>query len=198
MKTCIAFIQSVSGKEWEIGEMINDEINHNPNYCDCNSETFCAKTYQELEKALEIISNYNQLDSIIIQIDAHSNSEYLVFKDVQEQDKDKNSDCVEWSRLYEKLNCLYKKEQDRNMVIIFISCYSSTYAKTINSPHIPIMAAEGKIAPRRAGEQLIKFYDRICTGSNIKEAYDYMINSFPIEDELKRDEKDKSILKLYM
>lgn len=196
MKKYITFIQSVTEKEWELGKMLCEDINYNPDNSECDSDVFNVKTFQELKDILLIISDTKQDAYIIIVIYAHANPESLVFKDINKPDENYN-DCVQWSMLDEILNYLYGVHEMK-ISIIFISCCSSVYAETVDSPHIPIIAAEGKISSRRAGEQLYEFFKKICTGYSVKEAYEFMIESFPIEEELNRNEKDKSILKLYI
>ena len=71
MKRNIVFIQSVSEKEWEIGEIQNEEINHNPNYFDCESNVYYIKTFEDLRDLLTSISDNNRDTLMIIQIDAH-------------------------------------------------------------------------------------------------------------------------------
>lgn len=196
MRKYIAFIQSVSNKEWEVGEMLSNEINNNSNLSECLSEVFNIKSFKELIERLKMISADNLDASIIIVIYAHSDSEHLVFKDLNTPDKD-FSDYINWAELDEVLNLLYKVHGP-NVSIIFLSCFSSLYAQAISLPHIPIMAAEGVVSSRRAGEQLIIFFDKVCTDFDTKTAYDFMIESFPLEEEVNRDKKDRAILKLYI
>lgn len=197
MKRNIVFIQSVSEKEWENGEIQNEEINHNPNYFDCESNVYYIKRFNDLRELLMSISDNTRDALIIIQIDAHSNPNGIFFKDVNNPDKEGCNDYVKWSEFNDIFVHLYNT-LGTNITLIFISCYSSRFAESIKSPHISIIAAEGEIAPRRAGEHLNKFYKKICTGKSVEEAYDFMVKSFPLKEELKRNENDRAILKLYM
>lgn len=192
----IAFIQSVSANEWEIGEIQSFNINNNPNYSNYYSEVFYFKTFQELKNMLMSIDCVPD-GYIIIQISAHSNLDGIAFKDINSSNVNEYVEFVEWSNFNNILLHLYNRF-GMSITLIFISCYSSSYVESIKSPHIPIIAAEGEIVSRRAGEHLSKFYENICAGACTKDAYNNMIESFPIEDELKRNEKDRSILKLYM
>lgn len=197
MRKYIAFIQSVSNKDWEVGEIICNEIKHNPQYEEWCSEVFYAKTFQELENLLMLISNNIRETLILIQIDAHSNSEGFAFKDVNNPNKDECSDYVEWTKFNDVLAYLYDT-QGTNITLIFVSCCSSLFAESLQSPHVPIIAAEGTVSPRRAEEQLIKLYEGICMGASLKEAFELMTKEYPIEDERSRDKDSRSILKLYM
>lgn len=197
MRKFIVFIQSVSANEWEVGEIQSNEINHNPDYSDYGSEVFYIKTFEGLKNKLMSISNNDRDSYIVIQITAHSNSEGIVFKDINNINREDFVEYVRWSEFHEVLEQLHNTF-GTNITLILISCYSSVYAESIKTLLVPIIAAEGEISARRAGEQLIKFYEKICTGSTVKEAYDFMIESYPIEDEMHRNENDRSILKLYM
>ena len=197
MERNIVFIQSVSEKEWEIGEIQNEEIIHNPNYSDCESNVYYIKTFEDLRDLLTSISDNNRDSLMIIQIDAHSNHEGLAFRDVNNPNKEECNDYVKWSEFNDILVHLYNT-LGTNITLIFISCYSSVFAESIKSPHISIIAAEGEIAPRRAGEHLNKFYEKICTGKSVEEAFNFMMESFPLEEEFKRNINDRAILKLYM
>lgn len=197
MRNLIVFIQSVSGREWEVGEIIDSDIKHNPTNLCCTSEVFHIKSFKGLNEKLKLICEKNQDASIIIQIVAHSNLECIGFKDVNSQNRDEFCDYAKWSEIEKVLNYLYKSN-GTNITVIFISCYSSIFAESLKSPHVPIIAADGEIVARRAEEQLIRFYEKLCAGSTMKEAFDYMANLFPIENELCRNENDRSILKLYM
>lgn len=197
MKRYILFVQSVSGSDWEIGEIQNEEINNNSNYFDCKSKVCYVKSFNDLRNWLMSIGDNLRDSSIIIQIDAHSNSEGIAFRDVNNCDKEECNDYVKWSDFNDVFDHLFNT-LGTNITLIFISCYSSSFAESLKSPHIPIIAAEGEIAPRRAGEHLNKFYEKICTGKSVEEAYNYMMESFPLEEEIKRNNNDRAILKLYM
>jgi len=196
MRKYIAFIQSVTEKEWEVGKMLSDKIYYNPDFLECKSDVFDVKTFQELKDKFNKVSLENRDASIIIVIYAHSDSKHLIFKDFNVPDKDYNG-YIQLEEFDNVLTSLYKVHET-NVTVIFLSCHSSSYAKTINSPHIPIIAAEGIVSSRRAGEQLDKFFDKVCTGSDTETAYNFMIELYSIEDEMCRDEDDKSILRLYM
>lgn len=197
MKHYIAFIQSISGKEWEVGEIINHAISYNPDYCDYYSEVYHIKTYEDLKNILYSIADQYHDCPVTIQIDAHANKEGLVFKDVKSPDKDICTDYVQWASLKDVLGKLFESCGTK-ITLIFVSCYSTILAEILDTPHIPLIVAEGEIAPRRAEEQLLCFYNKLCTGSNIQEAYDSMIQFFPINEETKQAKDNKSILKLYM
>lgn len=187
------FFQSLFPKEWEVGAIIENEIAYNPHYENCHSVLFQVKCYEDLYNAL--ITNNNILpkiakeDYIIIQIDAHSNEEYLTFRG----DNSTEEECISWKDFFALLNKLYSNYGE-NILIILVSCLSAPFFKKIESPHIKIIAADNIVSPRRAEEQLLKFYNTFCTGKSFEEAYDDMIKAFPIEDELKR-ESNKSILR---
>ena len=196
MRKYIAFIQSVSNREWEVGEIICNEIVHNPEYKECCSKVFYIKTFQELTNLLISISDNIRDALIVVQIDAHSNSEGFAFRDVNNPNKDEYSEYVEWIKFYDVLVHLHDT-QGANITLIFVSCYSSSFAESLQSPHVTIIAAEGKVSPRRAEEQLLKFYREICMGASVEEAYELMIKEYPIEEERNREEDNRSVLKLY-
>ena len=196
MRKFIAIIQSVTEKEWEVGEMLCDEINNNPDFSESEAKVFYVKTFQELKDQLNMVSIENRDAFIIIVIYAHSDSKHLIFKDFNVPDKDYN-DYIKWEEFDNVLTSLYKVHETI-ITVIFLSCHSSSYAKTVNLPHIPILAAEGVVSSRRAGEQLVEFFNKACTGSDTETAYGFMIESFPVEEEIHRNERDRSILKLYM
>ena len=190
----LIFIQSLKPKEWEVGEIIAYEIAHNPKYVDCHPCLFLVNNYQEV---LDILINEKYMfpqvtneDAIVIQIDAHSNENGLYFYDKNL----KSTSYIKWQEFNNLLNLLYSKYGE-NILVILVSCLSAPFFQKIDSPHIKIIAADNIVSPRRAEEQLLKFYNSFCTGKCFEQAYDDMIKAFPVEDELKRESKEKSILR---
>ena len=185
----IYFIQSVSEHEWEVGEIIQNEIEHNPDYKDTYSKVLYAKKFVQLKSIIAQIANIvSPEDDLVIQIDAHSNTEGIAFKDVNKPDKEHCEDFVSWDCLRESLDMLYERFQSK-VLLIFVSCCSATYFSALHSPHVKVFAADGLLYPRRAEELLLCFYKNFCTGKTIEESFDAMQSAFPINDEKLRENK---------
>lgn len=185
----IYFIQSVSEHEWEVGEIIQNEIEHNPDYKDAYSKVLYAKKFVQLKSIIAQIANIvSPEDDLVIQIDAHSNTEGIAFKDVNNPDKEHCEDFVSWDCLRESLDMLYERFQSK-VLLIFVSCCSATYFSALHSPHVKVFAADGLLHPLRAEELLLCFYKNFCTGKTIEESFDAMQSAFPINDEKLRENK---------
>ena len=185
----IYFIQSVSEHEWEVGEIIQNEIEHNPDYKDTYSKVLYAKNFIELKSILQQIVNIvSPEDYLVIQIDAHSNTDGISFRDVNNPDKEHCEDFVSWDCLQESLDMLYRKFQGK-VLLIFVSCCSAAYFSALRSPHVKVFAADGLLHPRRAEELLLFFYKNLCTGKSIEESFDAMQSTFPINIEKLRENK---------
>lgn len=185
----IYFIQSVSEHEWEVGEIIQNEIEHNPDYKDTYSKVLYAKNFIELKSILQQIVNIvSPEDYLVIQIDAHSNTDGIAFRDVNNPDKEHCEDFVSWDCLQESLDMLYRKFQGK-VLLIFVSCCSAAYFSALRSPHVKVFAADGLLHPRRAEELLLFFYKNLCTGKSIEESFDAMQSTFPINIEKLRENK---------
>ena len=92
-------------------------------------------------------------------------------------------------------NILYEK-YGRNILVIFISCFSSAYFSSLKSPHVYVIAAEGEVNPMRARQMLTVLYDDFCNYENTEKAYSKMVQKYPIEIEQKKIDKCKAVLKL--
>jgi len=195
MKKLILFIQSVSDPEWEVGEVLQWDIAHNPNYRDSDSRVLYAKNFKVLLNIIEDVKE-TVCESITIQIDAHSNIQGLVFKNKESKKWEEYEDYVPWENINKSFDTLYKKFGNK-ILLIFISCYSASFFAVLPSPHVPVIAAEGLVAPRRAEEQLQVFYDNLCTGNSVEESYNKMTEKFPIEEEIKRMAEQRAILKFF-
>ena len=158
----LLFFQSLFPKEWEVGAIIENEIAYNPHYDDCHSILFHVKYYKNLHNNMVIKSNIltkiSKEDYIIIQIDAHSNKEYLTFRG----DNSTEEDYISWKDLYVLRNKLYSYYGE-NILNILVSCLSAPYFQKIDSQHI-IIAADNIVSLRRAEEQLLKFYNSFIEG----------------------------------
>ena len=77
----IQFIESVKEKEWEVGAIINHDIEYNPDYSDVKSYYKKIKNSIELKHVLtNFIIGINEEDYVIVHIDAHSNQFELGFR----------------------------------------------------------------------------------------------------------------------
>lgn len=191
----ILFIESVKEKEWEVGAIINNDIVYNPDYSDTRSDHVKIKNSKELKQILtEFIIGINEKDYVIVHIDAHSNQFELGFRN--DPDIDDTHNIQPWGDVVKMCNSLFGKFYERAL-FVFASCLSALYFKDLPFHQYNIIAAENEVDPRRMKEQLLVFYKSFCFGNSFEHAYDDMIQRFPIEDELKRDKKEQSILRFY-
>lgn len=197
MKTYIAFLQSVSGNEWFDAESVCWDINTDPENIECKSEVFYIKSYNELKDMLSYIVEKHDGDNIIIQIGAHSNIQGISFKDINNSDKEQYSDFASWSKVRD-LVCNIYNNYSNVILLVFVSCLSAEFVKSLESHHMPIIAAEGKVDPRRASEQLLMIYQKVCKGVDLEDAYNTMLQKYPFEGKICREENERSILKLFI
>ena len=191
----IIFIESVKAKEWEVGAIINNDIEYNPDYKDVKSCYVKIKNISELKNVLvEFSGLVKEDDYVIVHIDAHSNESVLGLRN--DPCIDDSHNILSWDDVTKLCDSLFGKFKER-VLFVFASCLSGCYFKNLPSPHFNVIAAENKVAPRRMEEQLFVFYKSFCLGNSFNHAYDEMIKRFPIEDELIRDEKSQSILRFY-
>lgn len=191
----ILFIESVKEKEWEVGAIIDNDIKYNPDYKDFRTCYIKIKNSKELRVLLEDYSKVIAAeDNAIVHIDAHLNEMELGFRnDPQIED---SHNVLSWNDVYDMCVSLFKENDDR-ILFVFASCFSALYFRKMPAPHIRVIAAENAVAPRRMEEQLLVFYKSFCSGKTFEDAYNDMIQKYPIEYELNRDEKEQSILRLY-
>jgi hypothetical protein len=192
----IVFIESIKDNEWEVGAIIHNEITHNPDYKDIQSCIIQVRNDIELKKVLSNLSaTIIKEDDVIIQIDAHSNENELSFRNDSYQDDSYNT--LTWDDVVNMCDSIFGKYNDR-VLFIFASCLSALYFKKKQpSPVFCVIAAENIVAPRRMEEQLLVFYKSFCSGNSFEQAYNEMIQRFPIDEELRRDEKKQSVLRFY-
>lgn len=191
----ILFIESVKEKELEIGAIINNDIKYNPNYKYIRTCHVKIKNSKELRDLLEDYSKVIAAeDYAIVHIDAHSNEMELGFRNDPRLEDSHN--ILSWNDLYDMCNCLFEKYNGR-VLFVFASCLSALYFKKQPSSSFSVIAAENKVDPHRIEEQLLVFYNSFCSGNSFEQAYNKMIQRFPIEEELTRDEKKQSILRFY-
>lgn len=191
----IQFIESVKEKEWEVGAIINHDIEYNPDYSDVKSYYKKIKNSIELKHVLtNFIIGINEEDYVIVHIDAHSNQFELGFRN--DPNIDDSYNIQPWDEVVKMCDSLFGKFNER-VLFVFASCLSALYFKDLPSHHYNIIAAENEVDPQRMKEQLLVFYKSFCFGNSFEHAYYDMIQRFPIEDELKRDKKSQSILRFY-
>lgn len=189
------FIQSVSSREFIVGEAIFSKIISNATDVEniMVDSPYPVLSFEEMQKIIETIANeMTNSDKLFICIDAHANGSTIYFKATNSSD----TSNVVWERFEEILNLLYNKF-GKNALMIFVACCSASYFSTLESPHIPIIAAEGVINAWRAKKLLSVFYEELYNNSTIEQAYDAMIQEFPLEDEIKIEGNHKAVLKLF-
>ena len=189
----ILFIESVKEKGWEVGAIIDNDIRYNPEYKDIRTFYVKIKNGNELRNLLKKYSKLITVeDYAIVHIDAHSNEMELGFRNDSQIDDSHN--IMSWDDVYDMCDSFFKENDDR-ILFVFASCLSALYFRKTLSPHIRIIAVENAVAPRRMEEQLLVFYKSFCSGKSFENAYNDMIQKYPIEEELNRDEKEQSILR---
>ena len=195
--TYFFFLQSVSSREYEAGEILFDHLSDNPNVNVIAYPPFKAKSLQDMERFVNnIIASVNANDKIVFYVDIHSNERTFTFKDVLSQNKADFTEYHPWECLIGMINMLYEKF-GRNILVIFISCFSSVYFSSLKSPHVYVIAAEGKVNPMIARQMLNRLYDEICKNENVEQAYNEMTREFPIEEEQRKTDIYKAVLKLF-
>jgi len=193
MKYCL-FIESIA-KEWEVGAIIENAIKYNTDYEDVRTCHVKITNSIELRDVLVELSRVIKVeDYAIIHIDAHSNEMELGYRN------DPNVEDIyniqSWGDIVKMCDCLFSKFSGRAL-FVFASCLSALYFKNIPSLSFCVIAAENKVDPRRMEEQLLVFYNSFCSGNSFEQAYNEMIQRFPIDEELRRDEKKQSVLRFY-
>lgn len=191
------FLQSVSSREYEAGEILFDHLSDNPNVNVIAYPPFKAKSLQDMERFVNnIIASVNANDKIVFYVDIHSNERTFTFKDVLSQNKADFTEYHPWECLNGMFNMLYEK-YGRNILVIFISCFSTVYFSSLKSPHVHVIAAEGEVNPMRARQMLTILYDEFCKNENVEQAYYEMTRKFPIEEEQRKTDTYKAVLKLF-
>lgn len=191
----VFFIESVSANDWPVGEIIHHTLMSEYSKEDISFHLHYITSLKSLQKIISTIERLNDGASIIIHIDAHSDSNYLTFKDNKSPNKSDYTEYHEWDKVYHEFTQLYEKFNNQ-VLIIFASCHSSSFFESLCSPHIRVIAAEGLTSPHRVEEQMLTFYRDYCKNKNFNHAYKEMHIKYPLGDECKRD-KDKAILKYY-
>lgn len=191
----ILFVESVKEKEWEVGAIINNDITYNPDITDVKTCYVKIKNSTELRRLLENISNgIKDDDFVIVHIDAHSNEFELGFRN--DPNIEDSHNLQSWDDVVKMCDSLFSKINGRAL-LVFASCLSALYFKNLPSLCYSVIAAENKVDPHRMEEQLLVFYKSFCSGNNFEKAYHDMIQKYPIEEELTRDENKQSILRFY-
>ena len=193
MKYCL-FVESVKANELEVGAIIENDINHNPDYEDIRTCHVKIMNYIELREVLVEFSDVvKKEDHAIIHIDAHSNETELRF--MNDPNLEDLYNIQSWADVVKMCDSLFGKFNGR-VLFIFASCLSALYFKKA-SPSFSVIAAENKVDPHWIEEQLLVFYNSFCSGNSFEQVYNEMIQKFPIEEELTRDEKKQSVLSFY-
>lgn len=191
------FLQSVSAREYEAGKVLYDHLMDNP--C-IEGEIYPVIEFKAFEDIMAYINNMvNTIDvndKIVFFMDIHSDERTFTLKDIRSQNREDFTEYHPWEQLNDILESLNKRF-GRNALVIFVSCYSSVYFSAMKSPHVYIIAAEGKINPIRANHMLTVLYDEFCKSSNTEKAYEEMIKKYPLEVEAKKKDGFKAVLKLY-
>jgi len=189
------FIESVKTKEWEVGAIIENDIKFNPDYEDvrtCHVKiTNCIELKEVLVEFKEVVKIE---DYAIIHIDAHSNETELGFRNDPNLEDMYNKQS--WDDVVKMCDSLFEK-YNGSALFVFASCLSALYFKKQPSLSFSVIAAENEVDPHRMEEQLLVFYNSFCSGNSFEQAYNEMIQRFPIEEELTRDEKKQSVLRFY-
>ena len=195
--TYFVFIQSISFSEYAAGSVLCDWIANHFDTSDIALLPYAVKSFTEMGNAIKLLANrMTNNDRLIICIDAHANESTIYFKDKNSLDKMQTVGDAAWIYFDVILDSLYKKFGN-NALVIFISCRSACHFSTLKSPHIPIIAAEGEINAMRANKHLVVLYEQLCKNKTIEQAYDAMIQEFPLEDEIKIEGNHKAVLKLF-
>ena len=190
------FLQSVASPEYEAGKVLFEHLLAVPNVNGRVYSPFEAKSLQDMERFVNnIIATVNANDKIVFYVDIHSDDQTFTFKDVLSQNRLDFTEYHPWECLDDMFNILYEK-YGRNILVIFISCFSSAYFSSLKSPHVYVIAAEGKVNPMRARQMLTVLYDDFCNYENTEKAYSKMIQKYPLEIEQKKIDKYKAVLKL--
>lgn len=189
------FIESVKTKEWEVGAIIENDIKFNPDNKDVRTCHVKISNCIELREVLVEFSEVVKIeDYAIIHIDAHSNEMELGFRN--DPNTEDLYNILSWDDVVKMCDSLFGKFNGR-VLFVFASCLSALYFKKQPSPSFSVIAADNKVDPHRMEEQLLVFYNSFCSGNSFEQAYNEMIRRFPIEEELTRDEKKRSVLRFY-
>lgn len=195
MKISFIFLQSVSAHEWEVGEIMNDEINHNPEYMNCTSCVTYVKCFKDFTNIIDSLCKIKSSDYYIVQIVGHSNKEKLAFKDVRCNKFEDWEDEIEWTEVYDYLMHI-DDNLKRRLLFVFITCYSASFFSSVNPP-INIIASEGDVSSHRAEELLFKLYKEINNGYDFESAYNLMLKKYPLDEEYKREKEKMAILRYF-
>lgn len=191
------FLQSVAAPEYEAGKVLFNHLLDMPRVNGIVYSPFEAQSLQDMERFVNnIISSVNANDKIVIYVDIHSNDRTFTFKDILSQIRSDFTEYHPWECLDDMFNMLYEK-YGRNILVIFISCFSSVYFSSLKSPHVYVIAAEGEVNPMRARQMLTILYDEFCKNENVEQAYYEMTRKFPIEEEQRKTDTYKAVLKLF-
>lgn len=193
----IIFIQSVSGKEWEIGEIMHNAIHNNPEYENCTSYLRYAKSFDELATLVDAaINEFDTKDYVIIQLVSHSNKDVIAFRNVASNNAEVWNDEKLWICMQDLIEKLYYKFGN-HALFISISCESESYFKRITYPHINLIGGEDGVSSHRAEELLFSFYKALNESNDFEISYNTMISKFPIEEELKREERERAVMRFF-
>ncbi len=191
----LLFIESVKEKEWEVGAIIENDIKFNPGYEDVSTCHVKITNWIELREVLVEFSEVVKIeDNAIIHIDAHSNEAELGFRN--DPNLEDLYNIQSWDDVVKMCDSLFEKYNGK-VLFVFASCLSALFFKKQPSISFSVIAAENKVDPHRMEEQLLVFYNSFCSGNSFEQAYNEMIQRFPIEEELERGEKKQSVLRFY-
>lgn len=194
----VFFIQSLTGVDTEIGKIILDRLQDSSSSEKCQLyPPVCVNSFDGLVRSLKrIMEVIPEEDNIVIHVDIHSDENFVTFKDISSMVKESYTEYCKWDSLTTILNSLYEK-YNQNILIVFASCCSSSFFSSIESPHIYIIAGEGRLFTIAAGHYLFDFYDYYCEYGDVEKAYNKMIEKHPIGDEMKKEKTKRAIFKLF-
>lgn len=197
--TCFVFIKSLCRADGEAaGDMLYKHFVEYPNSNAIVIPPINVKSFTELNKVIEWISSSISSDNnVVISIDAHSCEDYLTFKDARSANKGDFIEYFEWKKIDELLEKLYPIFQ-KNILVIFISCYSESYFASSKTSHVNVLASEGEVNALRAKELLTVFCDVYCESNNFDQAYNEMIKKYPLEEEKNKEGTYRAALKLFI
>ena len=191
------FLHSVAASEYEAGKVLFEYLLAAPNVNGIVHSPFEAKSLQDMEGFVNnIIASVNANDKIVFYVDIHSNEWSFTFKDILSHNKADFTEYHPWKCLDDMFSILYEK-YGRNILVIFISCFSSVYFSSLKSPHVYVIAAEEKVNPMRARQMLSVLYDDLCVNENVEHAYNEMMQKYPLKDEIMNAGTYKAVLKLF-
>lgn len=191
----IIFIESIKEKEGLVGAIIEHDIKFNPDYKDVITYFVKITNCIGFKKILTDISKIiKENDFLIVHIDSHANKYELGFRNDPNIEDEQN--ILNWDSVVKMCNSLFGKLYDRAL-FVFASCESALFYKNESARLYSVIAAENQVDSDRMKEQLLVFYNSFCSGLCFEQAYNSMIQKYPIEAELERDEKKRSILRFF-